>query len=88
MTDMINSGNVVLLLGQSERTALQLAAANGHSDTMTLLIEAGADKEAADKVNLRHKWQFFSSQAHSLVKGGLMLIKSHYQYVEWYIPIG
>ena len=55
MTDITISDNVVHLLRQSERTALQLAAANGHSDTMTLLIEAGADKEAADKVNIRQK---------------------------------
>ncbi|KAI0226867.1 hypothetical protein LSAT2_022664 [Lamellibrachia satsuma] len=36
----------------SDRTALQLAAANGHVDTMKLLMDAEADKEASDKYGM------------------------------------
>ena len=37
-------------LFQLDRTALQWAAANGHLQIIQILIEAGADIEAQDKV--------------------------------------
>ena len=54
---------------QLDRTALQWAAANGHTEVMELLIEAGADIECQDKV-----WLNIISHIH--LKSTLKLIKT------------
>ena len=46
-----------MLCYQLDRTALQWAAANGHVAVMNILIKAGADVEAQDKVGYKRHYQ-------------------------------
>jgi ankyrin repeat protein len=39
------------MLVQRGRTAIMIAAANGHIECVTVLLNAGADVDAADEVN-------------------------------------
>lgn len=43
----------VIIGAQGGETALTKAVANGHTDTVKLLVEAGASMEAKDLVNLQ-----------------------------------
>jgi ankyrin repeat protein len=47
-----------MIVSQEGRTALMLAAKNGHIEAVKALIEKGADVNATEKVRHRH---FFSA---------------------------
>ena len=50
---MANGGGGTLMRTQDGRTALICAALKGHTDCVRLLLDAGADTNATDRVRAR-----------------------------------
>jgi hypothetical protein len=66
----------VVALWRSQRgyTALIRAAANGHTECVELLVNAGADTEAIDNVRMSHFCNFFEYLGLSKVFGIVKIV--------------